>query len=122
MKYCRIYADQSGDSHFEDVEVHLTPTDFAPPAPPVNISPFSPASRYAFGIFPTGWRDDRHHTPQRQIFFILSGKCEIRVSDGEVRRFQAGGVILAEDTTGKGHASRVTSKTDLLTAVVQLSN
>ena len=120
IKYCRIYADQNGDSHFEDVEVSLMQTDFAPPAPPVYLSSFGPALRYAFCSFPAGWRGDWHPTPQRQIFFILSGEVAGQVSDGEVRHFGAGSVVLAEDATGKGHVSRVTSKTDLLTAVVQL--
>jgi hypothetical protein len=33
MKYIRIFADQNGDSHFEDVEVAMSLTNFAPPAP-----------------------------------------------------------------------------------------
>jgi hypothetical protein len=31
MKYLRIYADQNGDSHFEDVEIAMSLTNFAPP-------------------------------------------------------------------------------------------
>ncbi len=122
MKYVRIYADPAGESHFEDVEVYLTQADFAPPAPPLNLSPFSPALQYAFCSFPDGWRGDWHPTPQRQIFFILSGEIAGQVSDGEVRHFRAGGVVLGEDTTGNGHVSWVISKTDALTAVVQLPN
>jgi hypothetical protein len=34
MKYVRIYADLTGESHFKDVEVELAQVDFAPPAPP----------------------------------------------------------------------------------------
>jgi mannose-6-phosphate isomerase-like protein (cupin superfamily) len=120
MKYTRIYADPKGNSHFEDVEVHLTQTDFAPPAPPMDLSSFSPASRYAFGSFPVGWRGDWHPTPKRQIFFILSGEATVQVGDGEERHFGAGSILLAEDATGKGHVSWVTSQTEMLTAVVQL--
>lgn len=120
MKYIRIYADQNGDSHFEDVEIHLKQTDFSPPAPQVNLSSFSPALRYAFGSFPVGWWGDQHPTPTRQIFFILSGEATVQVSDGEERHLKAGSIILAEDATGKGHVSWVTSKTDMVAAVVQL--
>ncbi len=120
MKYIRIYADPSGESHFEDVEVEFAQVNYAPPAPPINLSSFSPALRYAFGSFPVGWRGDWHPTPTRQIFFILSGKIAGQVSDGEVRHLGAGDIVLGEDTTGKGHVSWVTSKTDMLTAVVQL--
>lgn len=34
VKYVRVYADATGESHFEDLEMALTPMDFAPPAPP----------------------------------------------------------------------------------------
>ncbi len=122
MKYIRIYEDSAGKSHFEDVEVELALVNFAPPAPPMNLSSFSSALKYAFCSFPAGWRGDWHPTPQRQIFFILSGEIAVQVGDGEVRHLGAGSAVLLEDATGKGHVSWVTSKTDTLTAVVQLPN
>ena len=120
MNYLRIYADPNGESHIEDVEVELEQLDFAPPAPPVNLSSYSPAVQYAFCSFPASWHGNWHHTPHRQIFFILSGEGAAQVSDGEVRHFGAGSVLLAEDTTGKGHVSWVVGNTDLVAAVVQL--
>jgi hypothetical protein len=33
MMYTRLYADETGESHYEDIEAELTPRDFAPPAP-----------------------------------------------------------------------------------------
>jgi hypothetical protein len=121
MKYVRIYADDSGESHFGDVEVELTPVNFAPPAPPLNLSSNFPATQFAFCSFPAGWRGDWHPVPQKQIFFLLSGEIAGEVSDGEVRIFKTGDAVLGEDITGKGHRSWVTSETDALTAVVQLS-
>ena len=120
MNYIRVYADPAGESHFEDVEVELSPVNFAPPAPPLDLSSFSPASQYAFCSFPAGWRGDWHRTPKRQFFFVLSGEATVQVSDGGVRHLGAGGVLLVEDTTGKGHLSWVMSKTDFLAVVVQL--
>jgi quercetin dioxygenase-like cupin family protein len=120
MKYTRIYADESGESHLEYVNIELTQTDFAPPAPPLNLSPFTPASQYAFCLFPAGWRGDWHPVPKRQIFFFLSGKVKGQVSDGEVRQFEKGDVVLAEDTSGKGHVSWVVGGKDAFTSVVQL--
>lgn len=124
MKYTRIYADVNGESHFEDLEVQFQEVDFAPPTPPLNLSPFSPATRYGFVVFPadrySDWHDTWHTTPQRQIFFVLSGVGELEVSDGEVRRFEPGSVVLLEDTTGKGHRNKAGSSDDVLTAVVQL--
>lgn len=122
MKYIRIYADPSGESHFEDVEVELTQVNYAPPAPPWNFSSFSPALQYAFCSFPAGWHGDWHIAPRRNIFIALSGEIAAQTSDGEVRHFKAGSVLLDEDTTGKGHVSWVISETDLLATVVQLPN
>lgn len=38
MHVTRIHADQSGKSHFGDIEIGLSPVDFAPPAPALNVS------------------------------------------------------------------------------------
>jgi hypothetical protein len=121
MKYVCIYADEVGESHFEDVEIEFGQVNFAPPAPPLNLSSFIPATQFAFCSFPAGWRGDWHPVPQRQIFFILSGEIVGEVSDGEIRTFKVGDAVMGEDTKGKGHISWVKSETDALTAVVQLS-
>ena len=120
MQYIRVYADAAGESHFVDVEVPLASVDFAPPAPPVNLSPFHSATRYGFLVGPPGWYGDWHPTPQRQIIFYLAGEVEAEVSDGEVRRFGPGSITLVEDTTGKGHRSRNVGVGEVLLAVVQL--
>jgi hypothetical protein len=46
----------------------------------------------------------------------------VQTSNGEVRRFGPGDVVLLEDTTGKGHRSRVVGDRDVLGAVVQLED
>ncbi len=122
MKYVRLFADAKGASHFEDVDLELAPVDFAPPAPPLNLSAFTPARQCVFLSAPAGWYGDWHPAPARSIYFLLSGEWEITASDGEVRRFLPGSILRAEDTTGKGHASRVVSSSDALAAVVQLAD
>ena len=122
MKYTRYYADESGESHIEDVEVELTPRDFAPPAPPLHLSPMVPATGVAFVRFPAGWDGDWHPTPRRQLFFFLAGELEGETSDGERRRYGPGSAALLEDTTGKGHRSRVVGDGEVLAAVVQLAD
>lgn len=120
MKYTRLYADANGESHFEDIEIELLPVNFAPPAPPLNLSEFKPCNHYGFLSGPVSWSGSWHPTPVRQIFFYLAGEVEAEVSDGEVRRFGPGSVVLVEDTTGKGHKSRGLGTVDVLMAVVQL--
>ena len=120
MKYIKIYADEHGESHFMDHDIVFDTVEFAPPAPPMNVSEFHDAERYAFTVFPSGWYGDWHPTPTRQIFFFFRGALEVTVSDGEVRNIGPGDIVLVEDTTGKGHETRVVSDEDVHSAVVQL--
>jgi hypothetical protein len=45
---------------------------------------------------------------------------EFQATDGEVRPGVPGKAFLLEDTTGKGHWSRVVGNTDAVLAVVQV--
>jgi hypothetical protein len=120
MNYTRLYSDDRGESHFADVEIDLTLTDYAPTAAPLSLSSFSPATKFGFMNAPAGWSSDWHPTSARNLFFVLTGEWEVTASDGELRRFSAGSALLVEDTTGKGHSSRVVSETDSLAAMVKL--
>ena len=118
MRYVRVYSDAVGESHFEDVDVPMTEVCFAPPAPPVNLSDFSSASRIGFLQAPPDWVGDWHSAPRRQWMLYLTGCIEAEVSDGERRQFTPGSVTLVEDTRGKGHRSRVVGSEVVLLAVV----
>jgi hypothetical protein len=87
----------------------------------MNVSAFAPAKQWAFLQLPASWSGDWHPVPQRQVFFWLAGEVEATVSDGEIRRFPAGSVILCEDTAGRGHCSRTIGSV-ALAAVVQLAD
>ena len=102
MKYVKLYTDNDGTSHFQDFEVGFGAVNFAPPAPPVGLSSYMPASRFVFFKTPSGWIGDWHPPPRRQFFCCISGKFEVTAGDGEVRIFKSGDVFLLEDTTGKG--------------------
>jgi hypothetical protein len=122
FKYTRLYADGDGESQFEDVEVEFASVDFAPPAPPLHLSSFSPAKQVGFLRALVGWEGDWHPAPCRQWVFYLAGEIEAETSDGEVRRVGPGAVTLVEDTTGKGHRSRVVGDKEVLAVVVQLED
>ncbi len=120
MKYVRLYADAAGESHFEDRAATLASVDFAPPAPPLDVSAPEAASRFLFLSAPVDWAGEWHSVPRRQWMLYLAGEIEVEASDGEVRRFGPGSVTLVEDTMGTGHRSRVVGETAALMAVVQL--
>jgi hypothetical protein len=121
MKHVRIYTGPSGETHFEDLgEVPFTPASYAPPAPPLDVAPFAPAVQYGFLRLPAGWCGDWHPAPFRQVQILVSGEVEAQVSDGEVRRFGPGVVVLLEDASGKGHVSRAVGREAVVIAVVRL--
>ena len=120
-RYVRLYADEEGESHFEEVTVDLTPMDFAPPAPPLQVASLFPATHCAFVFGPPGWDGAiPHPAPRRQLFCTLRGAYEITASDGATRRFSAGSVLLFENTFGKGHSTRVLEEEPALVVAVTL--
>ena len=122
MRIVRLYADNDGESHFEDVEIDLTLTDYAPPAPPLHLATPTPATRFGFMQAPAGWSSQWHPSPARNLFFVSTGEWEVTSSDGETQRFGVGSMLLVEDTHGKGHSSRVIGEVDSLAAMVELGD
>ena len=47
-----------------------------------------------------------HNAPQKRYLILIDGAIEIETTLGENRSFQAGDVLLLEDTEGKGHRTR----------------
>jgi quercetin dioxygenase-like cupin family protein len=122
MKYTRLYNDDTGESYFETLEFEFQAVDFAPPAPPLDISSFGQAEQSFIIRAKPGWEGDWHPAPYRQLHFYLAGEVEAETSTGEIRRIKAGEVILVEDTFGKGHRSRVIGSAEVIIAAVKLAD
>jgi hypothetical protein len=122
MDCFRVFTDADGETHFEDIELTLQQIDelgksvvFPRSQPSAATSIFFVHRPESAG--PTPW----HNVKQRQYVLRLAGEMEIEVSDGAVRRTGPGSVMLAEDTTGKGHrASQVWG--DGMVAIVRLAD
>ena len=101
FKITRIYADENGDTHFEDRSLPLTdsgPIGWLSESMPVKDVIFRkviPTYDYTF-----------HRAPQRQFIILLDVGIEVETSLGDKRKLQAGEVLQVEDVTGKGHRSR----------------
>jgi hypothetical protein len=120
VKIHRVYSDSRGESHFEEINVEMTPVEFAPPAPPIDLSEFRDATRVAIMRASPGWRGEWHPAPCRQLMFYLAGRVEAETSDAARRMMGPGTVVLLEDTTGKGHRSWVVGDEEVVIGVVQL--
>ncbi len=107
LSITRLYSDSAGESHFEDIEMPFELKDYAPPARPISVSEFIGIEGFVIISSSVGWFGDWHPAPSRQYMFCLTGVLQVEVSDGEIRRFGPGSVVLVEDTSGKGHMSKV---------------
>lgn len=116
MHYIRVYNDDDGRTRFEEHEVAFVSAVFAPPAPPLDVSPATPAREMMFIRFDAGWTDALHPSPARQWMFVLSGRGESTAS-GETKQWGPGQVFLLEDTEAPGHGTTILE--DAVLAVVR---
>jgi hypothetical protein len=120
MRFTILTEDDDGESHYLDGDLELSESTFAPPAPPMFVSEPVLAARAVFFRIPAGWFGDWHPAPRRQYYVQTTGELEVQVSDGEIRHFQPGDVVLVEDVRGKGHTTRVVSDDAVCGVYVQL--
>jgi oxalate decarboxylase/phosphoglucose isomerase-like protein (cupin superfamily) len=101
MRIHNLYEDESGESHWRDIEVEWTEVTDRGPA-----SAREHASGVIFRQMEVSYDLDWHPAPRRQYVVQLDGDTQITASDGEVRVIKAGEICLVEDVKGKGHRSK----------------
>ena len=118
ISYARMYVDDQDVSHFDDAELPMAFEDYAPPANPIAVHALENVDGATIIQIDGGAFENWHPAPRRQFAFILQGVGEVTVGDGEARRFSPGDVVLLEDTTGRGHTTRVVSEEDHIALMV----
>jgi len=104
LEIVRVYPDEDGETHFGTISA---PWDNAADLDAAAWGSFAlGAERPEFKDAPEGFSIGWHNSGYRMIVIQMTGTRETEVSDGEVRRFGPGSVIVFEDTTGKGHQTR----------------
>jgi hypothetical protein len=111
----RFFTGPDEQTHAEEVELKFTPGN---PAEVFKMMQVAGAElhRTAAGSF-----DDWHRAPRRQYVITLSGRGEIEVAGGKKISTAPGSIDLVEDTTGKGHTTRVIGTEDRVTLQLPLS-
>jgi hypothetical protein len=107
----RLYTGPDGQSHIEPIDLAKA-TDWTSGLVTTKIS---------FSDWPVGRDLDWHPAPRRQFVIILSGRLEIGLGDGSKQVFGPGDARLVEDTTGKGHTTRVVGNERCVTATIPLA-
>jgi hypothetical protein len=101
MKVTRIYADKDGESHFAELDIPVQDAGEIG-----ALSGLFPVKEIIFRETNGDYNYTWHNAPCRQFVLMLQGSVEIEVSAGTRRTFHSGDILLAEDTTGRGHISR----------------
>ena len=101
MKVTRLYTGLDGESHFEDVDIPFEDTGGVD-----RRSELMKATGILFRETGGEYNLDWHNAPRRQFIIMLKGQVDIVIGDGTKRQFGPGDILLAEDTTGRGHISR----------------
>ena len=99
IKVTRMYTGSDGESHFEETAIPL-------PADEEGFFKRSEPMKATGIVFGELYNDKPHawqNSPRRQLLITLSGEVEMKVTDGSSRIFRPGDILLAEDTTGRGH-------------------
>lgn len=101
MNITRLYTGEDNESHFEDIEIPLKDAGEIG-----KLSEAEPVESIIFRENDGSYNYDWHNAPRRQYIIMLEGGVDVEIGDGTVRRFLTGDILLAEDTTGRGHISR----------------
>ena len=117
MKIHRLYADKNGESHFQDVEI-----EYAESTRAGRLSKRMPATGIIFREVQPDYDLDWHPAPRRQYVVTLSGEREIELEGGKKLRLGPGSILLAEDTTGKGHILRHVGSQDVISLTIPLAD
>ena len=97
----RLYTGPDGQTHAEEIEAKFTP------GATNDIFKMMAISGAELHRAPAGRVSDWHTAPRRQYVITLSGRGELEVSGGKKIAVEPGHIELVEDTTGKGHITRV---------------
>jgi quercetin dioxygenase-like cupin family protein len=118
LTYVHVYADSAGASHFR--EEHFDFTRGRDAATSIHVLEAKGSATLL--RLKAGAVEDWHNAPRAWFLIVLQGTSEVTTSDGQVRQFGPGSVVLLDDTTGKGHQTKALGKIDHIAAVIPIAD
>jgi len=115
MKVTRLYTGPDGESHFEEIGI-----SFGENIDHVRISEVTEVTGVYFRETDKNYDFGWHNAPRRQFVVTLEGELEIEIGNGSTRRFGPGDILLAEDTSGRGHIARTVGNKPRRTMIITL--
>lgn len=115
----RLYTGADGQTHAEEItDVKLIP-DAARSG--LEASDVIKVTGLQFARTSPGWVRNWHVAERHQYIVTLTGRGEIELAGGRKISLEPGSVILAEDSTGKGHISRTIGTEDRIALNIELA-
>lgn len=118
VPYTRIYTDAQGESHFEDGFLRLNEVDLQSGDISAGMMNLQVSNQALLMMLQPGAEEDWHPTPSAQYLVVIQGISEVGVSDGEVRQFGPGSLVLMDDATGKGHTTKTVGDEDHIALLI----
>ena len=112
----RLFTGPDNQTHVEEVEAPFTVVNST------DVSQLMKITGAELHRAPAGQVNDWHNAPRRQYVITLSGRGEIEVAGGKKVALEPGHIELAEDTTGKGHITRVVGSEDRVSLWLPLAD
>ena len=111
-----LYTGPDGQTHAEETEAKFTPGNGN------DVFKMLSTTGAELHRAPAGRVSDWHTAPRRQYVITLSGHGELEVAGGKKIAVGPGHIELVEDTTGKGHITRVTGTEERVTLQLPLTD
>lgn len=96
----RVYTGEDGESHLEEMSPEFSDREG-------TRTQLQRARGITFAHRADGSFTDYHPAPREQYVLYLTASVEIGLGDGSSTVMAPGDVLLANDTSGRGHTSRV---------------
>jgi hypothetical protein len=112
----RLYTGPDGQTHAEEIEAKFTAGSANEVFKMIGTTG-AELHRAAPGTV-----IDWHTAPRRQYVITLSGQGEVEVAGGKKIHIGPGHIDLVEDTTGKGHITRILGNEERVTLQLPLSD
>jgi quercetin dioxygenase-like cupin family protein len=112
----RLYTGPDNQTRAEEVELKFTPGS------PADVAKMLQVTGAELHRTAAGSVDDWHRAPRRQYVITLSGRGEVEVAGGKKISSGPGHIDLVEDTTGKGHITRVVSTEDRVSLFLPIAD
>ncbi|MFZ1989621.1 MAG: hypothetical protein WAW96_07590 [Alphaproteobacteria bacterium] len=112
IHYWHLYTDAAGTSHFKQEELPFKAAPIPGLKDPPVMASLPGASSATLLLLKAGQVEDWHNAPRKQFMFVVQGASQVTASDGTVKEFHAGELVLLDDTKGKGHITKAVGTTD----------